>query len=371
MPDSRPKRRPRRRIARAILVLLLLIGLEFISLSDAAGQWKLPSNGGVPRCRNDIGISPGSFGDVPDEHMLRDLGEIQRVGATRIRLDIDWSGVEPQRDKYDWKRTDLIVKAIAEARLNPLVMLGYAPKWAQVPGVATDSHGPPANPEEFAQFARAVVQRYGSIVHTWEIWNEPNLAGFWLPEPDAAAYSNLVRVTSAAIKQVQPNATVIAGALSSGADSNYGEVDPLTFVADMYKAGARGTFDALSVHPYTFPSLPTDPDPNGTNTFRKIPQLHRIMEANGDRKDVWITEFGAPTGTNRSAVTPEGQVDTLAIGIAAARSLGYVPAIFVYSIRDAGTNPDDLYQNFGLMSKSYVPKPAYRELKILTALTEC
>lgn len=367
-----PRKRARKAVTRIFFVAAVLVGLAITTLSDTAGQWRLQADGGIPRCMNDIGISPGSFGGVTDADLLRELAEIRRVGATRIRFDVDWSAIEPVRGKYDWTRIDFLVNAIAEARLTPLALLTYAPKWAQVPGVSGDSHGAPANPGDFAEFARHAVERYGSVIQQWEIWNEPNLDIFWAPTPDAAAYADLVRVTSAAIKAAQPNATVVVGALSSGADSNSGEVDPVTFVEQMYAAGAHGTFDALSVHPYTFPAMPTDPDPNGTNTFRKIPRLHEIMVKRGDGdKNIWITEFGAPTGTSRGALTQLGQADTLSIGVAAARSLGYVPAIFIYSMRDSGADAADLYQNFGLMTKAFVPKRAYGELKTLTALTEC
>lgn len=376
MPDERvaadPRIRARKTVTRVFFVVIVLVGLGITALSDTAGQWRLQAAGGIPRCLNDIGISPGSFGGVSDADFLRDLAEIRRVGATRIRFDVDWSAIEPVRGKYDWTRTDFIVNAIAEARLTPLALVTYAPKWAQVPGVPSGSHGAPANPADFANFARHVVERYGSVIQQWEIWNEPNLDIFWSPTPNAAAYADLVRVTSAAIKAVQPDAIVVAGALSSGADSNSGEVDPVTFIEQMYAADAGGSFDALSVHPYTFPAMPTDPDPDGTNTFRKIPRMHEIMVKRGDGgKNIWITEFGAPTGTGRAALTQLGQAETLSIGVAAARSLGYIPAIFIYSVRDSGTDTADLYQNFGLMTKAFVPKRAYGEVKTLTALTEC
>jgi len=356
---------------RGITVVAIIVMLAFTSISDVTRPWHLDAPRTVAKCLNDIGISPGSFDAESGDDLHRDLAESRNVGATRLRFDIDWSSIEAVRGVYDWSHVDDVVKAIVDAQLTPLAVLSYTPDWARVPG-ATDSHGAPADPRQFAKFAADAVERYGSIIQTWEIWNEPNIDMFWSPTPNAKAYVDLVRATSAAIRDKQPNATILVGALSSGADANYGEIDPETFVSEMYAAGASGTFDALSVHPYTFPALPTDPDPDGTNTFRKLPRLHAIMASNGDgEKNIWITEFGAPTGTDPSAVTQVGQAENLSTGILAARSLGYVPVIFIYSIRDSGTDARDLYQNFGLLTHSFARKRAFQEVKILTASTDC
>jgi len=55
----------------------------------------------------------------------------------------------------------------------------------------------------------AIVTRYKSDVHYWEVWNEPDLAEFWNGTP--AQYAALLDVTSSTIKQIDPTATVVLG----------------------------------------------------------------------------------------------------------------------------------------------------------------
>jgi hypothetical protein len=62
----------------------------------------------------------------------------------------------------------------------------------------------------------------------------------------------------------------------------------------MYRAGAKGSFDALSVHDY-----PTDL-PVIANARDKLAGVRRVRRRHGDRTPLWVTEAGistAPGGT--------------------------------------------------------------------------
>ena len=60
----------------------------------------------------------------------------------------------------------------------------------------------------FAAFAAAAAARYGSSDIIWEIWNEPDMAGSWPPEPDAKNFTALTIATCQAIRHVAPNAII-------------------------------------------------------------------------------------------------------------------------------------------------------------------
>lgn len=78
--------------------------------------------------------------------------------------------------------------------------------------------------------------------------------------------------------------------------------------------------------------------------------LYDTMVRNGDgQKKIWLTEFGAPTGTAGNAVNDEQQAAIIAGGLSLARSLSYVGPLFVYEIRDAQTGSSDTEDNFGLL----------------------
>lgn len=310
-------------------------------------------------CPTDIGISPGWNLTESNTDLANDLSNARNLGARTYRFDLDWSVVERVQGSQDWALTDRMVNAIVAKGMKPLAVLAYSPPWAQLPGT-NSSHSAPADPAAFAAFANRAASRYAKMINDWEIWNEPNLSGSWLPTPDPAAYSRLLTLAAANIRAVQPSANIIAGALAPASDSVPGQIDPVTFAQAIYANGARNSFSTISIHPYTFPALPTDPSTSSWSTFQKIPLVRNAMVANRDSsKPIWITEFGAPTGTGANAVTPTFQATYLTNGIKAARNLGYVTKILIYSLRDSGTDTTDIEQNFGMVSFNFVPKPAY------------
>ena len=97
---------------------------------------------------------------------------------------------------------------------------------------ANTSHCFPTDPGAFARFARAAVERYGptspipelhNSVRVWQIWNEANHYPFVQPTVDVAGYSVMLQQTYAAIKPVDPNSVVLAGATSPAGDDPNGQ----------------------------------------------------------------------------------------------------------------------------------------------------
>jgi xylan 1,4-beta-xylosidase len=123
---------------------------------------------------------------------------------------------------YDFAITDRIFDALITAHVRPLVEIGFMPE-------ALSTHPEPYRhtfpkgdiftgwtypPNDEAKWSKLVVayvthlqQRYGSQINTWlwEVWNEPDIA-YWHGTPDQ--YNRLYDLTTAAIRQVLPNAKV-------------------------------------------------------------------------------------------------------------------------------------------------------------------
>lgn len=368
------RRRPSRplRLQGAVLsaALILTAGVVLPKASDAAVGPAIPQ-APAPACIPAIGIAPSYVLGESAADLDRDLAAARELGSSRYRFDVDWSVVERSRGSYDWAPVDRVVNAVLAAGLTPLGVLAYAPDWAETAGTGS-FHGAPVDIAAFAAFAGAAAERYNGRITDWEIWNEPNNDAFWAPRADPATYTALLQQSYRTIKAVQPGSTVLAGALSPAENGAGGDMEPLTFLARMYDAGAGGSFDAVSVHPYSFPAMPTDPATAGWNTFQKMPGLHDLMAAHGDGgKPLWITEFGAPTGSSRVAVSPEVQAAYLTDGLSAVAGLGYVHTVLIYSIRDSGTNAADPEQNFGLLDVNFTPKPAFGAVQQLVAASRC
>jgi hypothetical protein len=308
---------------------------------------------------------------------MTQLGDTAHLGFAWARFDIEWETVQPNGPgAYDWSVYDRIVSAARQQGLQSLPTLAYAPEWARLSACKNTDKCAPANPKQFADFAHAAAAHFASQgVSTWEIWNEPNLAGFWQPQPNPHNYTQLLKAAYPAIKSADPNATVLLGGLAS-LDDNPKSIEQLSFLKNVYQAGGKSSFDAVATHPYSFPVLPsTNKDWSGWSKMNNTTESVRsLMTANGDTtKLVWATEFGAPTNGPGAVATRYGynvfgnpdhvdeqfQADTAADAIHLARSTSWMGPLFWYSYQDQGTAKDDNENFFGLLRANGTHKPAY------------
>ncbi len=301
------------------------------------------------------GFSPGaSFLWESPADQARDLDNMAATGAKWLRLDFPWPSVQPSPTQWNFAPFDKVI-SLAKARgFQILALPSYTPDWAKLAG--TNS---PANPATFAAFMTALVTRYAPQgVKTWEIWNEPNQAWSWSP-PDAGAYTRLLIAAYAAVKAADPTAQVLTAGLAPAADTPGQEIAPLTFVKAIYANGGKGSFDAVGMHPYTYPYLPTDPSTASWSQFYRLPDIHTVMEQNGDgAKKIWLTEFGAPTGTGTGSVSEQQQANIMKAGFQGRAQWSWTGPLFWYAIRDNGTNLADREQNFGLYRNDFTAKAA-------------
>lgn len=297
--------------------------------------------------------------------LQRDFDLVASTGARWARFDFDWGGAEPRPGSFDWRRIDRLVKAARARHMSILATVAYTPAWARPEG--TTDKAPPGDPADYARFARAAAQRYAPLdVHHWELWNEPNLAQFWRPAPDPTAYAMLVQAGADAIKDVDATATVVTAGLAPAVDrGDRTTISPRTFLRGVYDAGAGPAFDAVGVHPYTYPDPPMTPVPD--NSFFTLPDTYQVMVEHGDAaKRLWGTEYGAPTGSSKRSVTEEEQADRLRSGFEQWRSWSFTGPLFWYSHRDKGTDAEDPEDNFGLATVEGRPKPALAALRDVT-----
>ena len=329
-------------------------------------------------CRTDLtggslGIATGSGLDALDDSDLDEyMSAVAGTGADWVRFDMDWSVIEPARGRFDWSGTDRVVAAADSHDLQVLGLLTHTPRWARTTEAdADDTHGMPADPDEFGRFAGDVADRYSDSVSHWEIWNEPNITAFFTPQPDAGAYADLLVAASEAIRNVDPGAVIVTGGLSPATD-NGSDIAPATFLTELYDQGVSSNFDVVGMHPYSYPALPSDASTSDRNSFYRMREMRTLMVERGDSdKPIWATEFGAPTGTGTDAVGLTEQADILRDGITEQRALGFVDKLFVYSLLDRGAEVSDREQNFGVVAYDGSYKPAWDVLRTAATTPGC
>jgi hypothetical protein len=312
----------------------------------------------------------GNIQNLSATDLARDLDMYKSAGSRWARIDVNWEVIQRGGpSSYDWAPFDRVVQASTSRGLTVLATIQYTPAWARPAG--TPGTTPPTDLSTYAGFAQAAVRHFAPMgVHAWEIWNEPNI-GFWSPAPDPARYAQMLKLAYPAIKQADPTAFVVSAGLSPyGA---YGQstatlMNPLTFLERMYAAGAAGSFDALGWHPYNFTGIYFHPASAWSQVSETSPSARSMMVANGDSaKQIWGTEFGAPTGTASSAVSESAQAQLVKDGYAKWKTWSFAGPLFWYSARDQGTNTVDREQNFGLVHFDYSPKPSLSAYQLAAA----
>jgi hypothetical protein len=237
----------------------------------------------------------------------------EQLHMTWIKQQVRWENFEPEPDQYDWGVLDVVLPSAAEHGLHVMLSIVTAPDWAREAGIDTSRHGPPANPQDYADFVVAILERYPGMVHAIEVWNEQNLDREWTSARglSAANYIELLRTTYDAVKEVDPGIIVISGALSpTGLSDGIRAWDDFTYMDQLINAGLLNTVDCVGAHhnginvgpSLTWDNIPNDPNarfrgpydnPHHSWSFRSTLQTYanKIQVAGGDQR-LCVTEFG-------------------------------------------------------------------------------
>ena len=347
---------------------MVAVGLAVVARDDEAPE---PSSPRLERVIQDDQV----FLHDPDS-LAANLDEIQELGFTRLRVTADWASLAPEPTAtvkppfddadpaaYDavespsWDKLDRAVREAARRGIDLLIDIGFwAPLWAAEPTASGSTENPRTNIDasEYADFARAVVQRYRGDyappgekqlprVEMFSIWNEPNIPGFFGPqwERDGKGrvpvsphlYRAMVGAAYPAIKELRPNTTVLIGGLAArGSYVNAalaGGVPPLAFIRELACVDeqleplsrngcdrfrqVRG--DGFSMHPYSFGTAPEESGGRDNVHIADLSRLIELLKALAERGrvdrnlvDVYITEFGYRTNPPAdTGVSPEQQ----------------------------------------------------------------
>ena len=310
-----------------------------------------------------------SIGDA--DYRASALSDQARVGAGVVRLTFDWSRMEPEPGVYDLSAYDLEVAGAARAGVRLLPVIAIPPVFRQRRPQRRARRGSyPPRPGEMAEFAAMLVRRYGPggtlfedrpdlphrPIRSWQIWNEPNLRVYWQPRPNARAYVRLLRTVGDAIEAVDPRAEIV----SAGLPQSRQGVPFERFVNAMYRAGAKGTFDTLAVHPYARSERGVI---GAVRLARRLTRRHR-----DGRRPIWVTEVGWSTGGPRSPFRAgmRGQAKRIRAtlrGLARRRKRLRVRGVVYYNWRDypfeVPRSKDFFGLHTGLLRPNGRKKPGY------------
>jgi hypothetical protein len=242
----------------------------------------------------------------------REWDRIAGAGAGTVRTAVRWYHFQPYRTAADvppteagrfrdvdgvptdFSRMDEFVAAAARRGLTVLPVVHAPPDWAvSTPGAIGAR---PRDPATFARFMTALVGRYGPSgslwterpdvprvpIRDWQIWNEPNLHTYWSQQPFARSFVRLMRAANAAVHAADGGATVVLAGLTNKS---------WKALRSVYRAGGRGHFDAVALHPFT--RKPAD-------VLRLVRLARKVMARYRDRRlPVWVTELSWPAAQGK------------------------------------------------------------------------
>ncbi|MHB0876399.1 MAG: cellulase family glycosylhydrolase, partial [Anaerolineae bacterium] len=225
-----------------------------------------------------------------------DLGNVyllHGLGFGWLKNYVSWAGIEKEPGQYYWEDVDNITRAARRAGLRVLLRVHETPEWARPEG-STSTH-PPSDLAAYSRFLMALAWRYRGQVDAYEIGNEPNLVFEWgMEQPDPARYAAMLRVAYVTIKTVDPDAIVVSGGVATTGDGGEGAMGDLEFLRGMYRAGAKGYFDALGSHPYGYGLPPFQEQQYGLSVARLAQQRQVMLEFGDGDTPIWATETGWP-----------------------------------------------------------------------------
>ena len=331
-----------------IFVAVLAASLLISGLSASAAL-------AAPRAISPFGLNSHMLWGYSNTEITRELDSVKASGATWLRIDVSWRGFETAKGTYDsglLTKLDYIVSQGAARGIKVAPVVLAVPDWANG---NKGTWAPPTNDQDFADFMRFMAARYSGKITYWELGNEVNETGFWNVARSAspARYTAFLKKGYEGTKLGNPNAKVITAGLA-GADFGY--------LKEMYAAGAKGYFDIVGVHPYTNGRSPYAEDADHPGwAYGGMNNMKSVMDSYGDsNKTMWATELGWQTSTVGNHVTQSVQGQYIYDSYKRLyEAFPFVETIFVYGLRNDGTDLNAAIDNYGLLNRDFSQRPAY------------
>lgn len=295
--------------------------------------------------RSPFGIGSCHIHNVSAKNNSRWLPQITAIGVKSHRTAAtSWNAIEPAQGKWAFDELDKQMTYLEEQGVAFGGIFYGNPKWS-----ANGTKGLPVNNlEGWSKYCYETVKHAKGRIKYWEVWNEPpNGTG---KEQTAADYAKIVVAAHDAAKKADP--TCLVGMAAQSVNLNY--------LDQAIKAGAKGHFDYITLHPYEVAGM-TLRRPGSESVYLQIAATTRKMLAAQDPDRVHcpilFTEIGCAAGP-----TPQGYIgglDLQAEAVVKYYAMGLaqgIACIHWFEGMDGDSGP------MGLMSLKGEKRPAYTAL---------
>ena len=204
---------------------------------------------------------------------------LKRLRIGHIRFFAAFEGPEgPHRLQRIETQFRHIIEICTQVGIEPLPVLLYPE--------GEDRAIPPSR-DQWQRFVDRLAGLYGRKIPYWEIWNEPNVKGFWAES--VSDYRQYVRIARNELTASSKNIHIVLGGLSGTDDS---------WIQRFSKNGGDKLIDIVGVHTYRFSEA--IPEKSTANTKlhyggRCLGDDLQILKQSMPGKPIWITETGLNT----------------------------------------------------------------------------
>ncbi len=332
--------------------LLIATSFALLLASKAAPEAQTSSTDSF-----EYGLRIGHAWWVSDAQLVAEMDKAKDAGATTVQIVTSWRKLAPTAHRqYDWTYLDKAVSAAETRGLKLHLQLEKSPTWMDGSCSSCSSFTPPrteAALQQFNEFAYDVAARYGTRAHRIEVWNEPNLADFWVASggPDPGEFAALQRAGYLGVKQANGDVRVTSGSI---ANADQGFLNEFYNAVGAYSDAAQNNkfFDELGMHPYSSCGYPNAtalaPDqPHSCalwagkwgpvdNNFGGYKKMRTIMEQRGDSsKKMYFGELGYQATHNdphwMAPIEDSTRADWLKKAYALAQGEEYISGLSWYS----------------------------------------
>ena len=301
-------------------------------------------------------ITWGGINSSTQDRIATHIGDL---GAKWVRLHVSWAEGEPNKGSFSssaLSRFDRGISLSRQAGAKVIVMVHQSPSWARD---SSNVNAPPRNVADYAAFVSFLANRWRGQVEAYEIWNEPNVGGYYVAPQQ---YGAMVKTAGAGIRVVDPTAKILTGGLYT---NDYGYLEAV--FASTPDVGAY--FDVIGAHPYIWNINPGAYWRGGdgriaSTTFAGYRELRNtVRNRGGGDKPVWITEMGWSTTAAGAGwgVSAEAQAALLTEAYRCLEQDPFVQVATYYNLRNNWFQNDveDWDAQLGLLRTDWTKKPGY------------
>lgn len=219
---------------------------------------------------------------------LNDAENLAAIGVQASRNDITWAAIEQTEGIYNFEGYLNFYSNLKMAGVEPIAILDYGNQFLF--GEEYKVRITEDQMDTWLNFVDATVRYFMVNITYWEIWNEPNLDGFWSGTDEE--FFNLLNKTIRLIRSINPDLKIISPGIS-GHDPKY--LDAM--ISYIGSADFNEYIDILAFHPYSGSSA--------QSIRTKINEVWDVVHRHNFSGDVWITEVGYSTQVSTETALDE------------------------------------------------------------------